>query len=203
MNKSSHTRTRPFRRLLSGLLITLSVGLFVTGCGESSGTYEGSPPPDYASKLADSPSPLAALHQQENELPEGGVDAFNEQIMELKGFPVVINIWASWCGPCREEFPYFQDAAADMGREVAFLGINSMDGADSAATFLRDNPVPYPSFFDPDREIGSELDLPRGLPATLFLDEDGEKTYLRQGGYSSLEELKADIQTYAVEGGQG
>ena len=74
----------------------------------------------------------------------------------LRGYPVVVNVWASWCGPCRFEFPHFQRAAAAYGKRVAFLGIDSQDSDDAAATFLREEPVPYPSYTDPDEEIADE-----------------------------------------------
>lgn len=202
MHKSADIRIRLPRSIFLGLFIAICGGFFLAGCGGDS-TGEGSPPPDYAKKLADSPPPLAALHKQENELVEGGPEAFNQQMADLKGFPVVVNFWASWCGPCREEFPHFQDAAADMGREVAFFGVNSEDGNDLAADFLELNPVPYPSFIDQERDISEELSLPRGLPATVFFDAEGEKTFVRQGEYRSTEELMADVETWAIEGGEG
>ena len=71
----------------------------------------------------------------------------------MKGYPVVVNQWASWCGPCRAEFPWFQNASAKYGKKVAFLGVDSQDSDDAAKTFLGEYPVPYPSYTDPDKEI--------------------------------------------------
>jgi len=203
MNKSSHTPIRPLRSLWLGLLIALSTGVLLAGCGDDSGVYEGSPPPDYAKMLADSPPPLAALHEQENELLDGGTEAFNKQMDELKGFPVVVNFWASWCGPCREEFPHFQDAAAQLGREVAFFGVNSEDGNDTASQFLELSPVPYPSFTDPKRDISVDLGIPRGLPVTVFFDEEGNQTFVQRTVYESTEELIADVEAHAIDGEEG
>ena len=77
---------------------------------------------------------------------------------------MVVNKWASWCGPCRFEFPFFQEVAAERGDEVAFIGIDSDDSEDAARTFLDEFPVPYPSFSDPDEEIARALDAPASSP---------------------------------------
>ena len=72
------------------------------------------------------------------------------RLAALKGYPVVINKWASWCVPCKEEFGAFQRVSAEYGRRVAFLGIDSEDPkrADARA-FLKSFPVSYPSYYDP------------------------------------------------------
>jgi cytochrome c biogenesis protein CcmG, thiol:disulfide interchange protein DsbE len=160
--------------------------------------YEGSPGPDYDEKLAGSPAPLAALHDQANELLPGGQKAFEARLAELEGFPVVANVWASWCGPCREEFPHFQQVSADLGTEVAFMGIDSQDSSSAAATFLESNPVPYPSFSDPDEEITRSVGAGQGLPATAFFDASGERTHTKIGPYRDEEELEADVRRYAL-----
>lgn len=184
--------------LVLTLLGLLAAGVLATGCG--SGEEEASPPPDYAKKLEGSPAPLAALHQQSNELLPGGVDAFNQRIEELNGFPAVVNIWASWCGPCRAEFPYFQKLSANMGKRVAFLGVNSQDDDASAETFLSTHPVPYPSYIDQDKEIATELGANFGLPATAFFDADGELTYVKHGEFRDLADLQEHISQYATGG---
>ncbi len=199
MSKSPHTPSRTLAVALIGLIC--AIALAACGSGDSGGG--GSPPPDYAAKLAGSPPPLAALHKQENQVLEGGKDAFEARIGELEGFPKVVNVWGSWCGPCRAEFPHFQEVSANLGRKVAFLGIDSDDDTPSAEQFLSDNPVPYPSYSDPDKEIGNSLGATHGIPATVFFDDAGEQTFTKFGPYTDTAELEADIETYAIKGENG
>jgi thiol-disulfide isomerase/thioredoxin len=174
------------------------VALAMGGCGSSNG---GGAHPDYARALAGAPAPLAALHRQANELLAGGVDAYEERIAGLRGYPVVVNVWASWCGPCRFEFPTLQRLSARYGKRVAFLGVDSQDSTAAAATFLRDAPVPYPSYTDPDEEIADSLGASLGLPDTAFYDRAGNLVYLKQGPYSDRADLEADIRRYALKAG--
>jgi thiol-disulfide isomerase/thioredoxin len=108
----------------------------------------------------------------------------------------VVNVWASWCGPCRFEFPYFQAAAAKYGDRVAFIGLDSEDSDAAARTFLDELPLPYPSVTDPDGDSRDEYEL-RGFPATAFYDSKGQRVYVRPGPYRSADELAADIDKYA------
>ena len=189
-----------FRPLLA--LATLSIAAFLfSGCGASESDGGGSPPPDYAKALAGAPAPLAALHKQANDLLPGGAEAYEARIEELRGYPIVVNAWASWCGPCRFEFPFLQKLSARYGKEVAFLGVNSEDSEDAAATFLREEPVPYPSYSDPDKEIYDSLGAGRGFPVTAFYDESGELVYLKQGQYAQHSDLEADLRRYALKRG--
>jgi hypothetical protein len=88
-----------------------------------------------------------------------------------------------------------------MGTEVAFLGVNSQDSESAAATFLESSPLPYPSFYDPDKEITQSLEAGQGLPATAFFNAAGERTYTKLGPYNDEAELEADIDRYALETG--
>jgi thiol-disulfide isomerase/thioredoxin len=179
----------------------LILGLAIAGCGSSQSGDYGGRHPDYAKALAGSPAPLAALHRQANRLLPGGEDAYEGRIAALRGYPAVVNVWASWCGPCRFEFRHFQRAAADYGKRVAFLGVDSQDSDDAAATFLGEAPVPYPSYTDPDKQIADALGASLGLPDTAFYDRRGSLVYLKQGPYDDEAELRADIERYALAGG--
>jgi cytochrome c biogenesis protein CcmG/thiol:disulfide interchange protein DsbE len=182
------------------LLLLLAFALAIGGCGSSQGGDYGGEHPDYAKALAGSPPPLATLHRQANDLLPGGRDAYEERIGALRGYPAVVNVWASWCGPCRLEFPHFQRAAADYGKRVAFLGIDSEDSDDAASTFLEEAPVPYPSYTDPDKDVGDSIGASLGLPDTAFYDRRGKLVYLKQGPYDDMAELRADIERYALAG---
>lgn len=176
----------------------LFVALGVAGCGSSQGGDYGGQHPDYAKALAGSPAPLAALHRQADRLLPGGKDAYEARIAALRGYPAVVNVWASWCGPCRLEFPHFQHAAARFGKRVAFLGIDSQDSDDAASTFLEEAPVPYPSYTDPDQNLADALGASLGKPDTAFYDRHGKLVYLKQGPYTDAAELRADIERYAL-----
>jgi cytochrome c biogenesis protein CcmG, thiol:disulfide interchange protein DsbE len=193
------TRHLGIRHLVS--FAALVLGLAIVGCGSSQSGDYGGEHPDYGRALSGSPAPLAALHKQANDLLPGGVDAFEKRIAALRGYPAVVNVWASWCGPCRFEFPHFQRAAADYGKRVAFIGIDSEDSDDAASTFLAEAPVPYPSYTDPDKEITEAVGASLGLPDTAFYDPRGKLVYLKQGPYDDEAELRADIERYALGAG--
>ena len=188
-------------RLRPALLLLL-VALLVGGCGSGDGDEidpgNAADAPDFTKMVDAAPPKLAALYEQGGTLVTGGEEAYRAQISELAGYPIVINKWASWCGPCREEFPYFQQEAAERGDEVAFFGINANDSDDAAETFLRDHPVPYPSFSDPDEGIANAEGASPEFPSTIFYDAEGEKTYVHRGLYTSQEDLAADIDKYAA-----
>ena len=190
--------TNAGRQFAIGLALALIAVLVASGCGASSGGDFDGEHPDYDAALAGSPAPLAALHRQGNELLPGGVDAFEQRLDSLAGYPVVVNVWASWCGPCRFEFPTLQKLSAAFGKRVAFLGVDSQDSADAAKTFLAEVPVPYPSYSDPDEEITAEIGATLGLPDTAFYDQRGELCYLKQGPYAEHSELTADVRRYAL-----
>jgi cytochrome c biogenesis protein CcmG/thiol:disulfide interchange protein DsbE len=150
-----------------------------------------------SARLAGAPAPLAELHSQANRLLDGGAEAFEKRIEALRGYPVVVNKWASWCGPCRYEFPFLQKQAVKRAKQVAFIGVNSDDNDAEAKEFLRDFPVPFPSYKDPRLEVAAEFNAVQAFPSTAFYDSKGNLAYVHQGGYSSERKLAADIERYA------
>jgi thiol-disulfide isomerase/thioredoxin len=187
--------------LCIGLLGLVLAALLASGCGSSDNGDLGAKHPDYGRVLAGSPPPLAALHSQANELLPGGTAAYEKRIASLRGYPIVANVWASWCGPCRFEFPTLQKLSARYGKRVAFLGVNSQDSDDAARTFLAEAPVPYPSYTDPDKGLIESLGGLGGLPDTAFYDRGGKLLYLKQGAYADESELEADVRRYALKSG--
>jgi cytochrome c biogenesis protein CcmG, thiol:disulfide interchange protein DsbE len=190
------TLRRKPRIAVAGAAVALLAAGLAAGCGSSSGSDGGHP--DYARALAGAPAPLADLHRQGNRLLGGGVNAYEKRIAKLRGYPIVVNVWASWCGPCRFEFPTLQRLSAEYGKRVAFLGVDTQDSDDAARTFLREAPVPYPSYTDPDEEIAERIGATLGLPNTAFYDRHGKLVHLKQGPYREPAELRAAIERCAL-----
>jgi cytochrome c biogenesis protein CcmG, thiol:disulfide interchange protein DsbE len=175
--------------------------LAMSGCGSSSNQDYGGGHPDYTKALAGSPPALAALHGQANQLLDGGVDAYEKRIASLRGYPVVTNVWGSWCVPCRAEFPTLQKLSARYGKEVGFLGVDYEDPDDAAETFLEEAPLSYPSYSDHDGTIASSMGIPTGVPDTAFYAPSGELCYVKHGQYAEQSELEADVRRYALGDG--
>jgi cytochrome c biogenesis protein CcmG/thiol:disulfide interchange protein DsbE len=198
VNSDSSRRGSPRALLVSA---ALAAALVVAGCaGGSGGNPDSRLSLNQATQpLTGAPPQLAAIRGQANQLLDGGKDAFDQRLQALKGTPVVVNDWASWCGPCRFEFPFLQSQASKHAKAVAFLGVDSDDSSGSAKTFLGELPLPYPSYSDPDKSIRQELHG-IGYPATVFYDRAGNVAFTHQGQYRTEAELAADIQRYSLGG---
>jgi thiol-disulfide isomerase/thioredoxin len=105
-------------------------------------------------------------------LPEFDYGTFQQLLTQLKGTPVVVNIWASWCGPCREEAGKLAAAAREFGSRVQFIGVDIGDQREAAQQTIRDFGWSYPSIFDPNEDVKHGLGL-LGQPDTLFYDRQG------------------------------
>jgi cytochrome c biogenesis protein CcmG/thiol:disulfide interchange protein DsbE len=191
----------PMRRLLVVLGVLLLTGVLVVGLRQAGGNDEAEVARPFdleaaRAQLRGSPAPLAALHRESGRLLDGGPSAFEARLRRLRGHPVVINKWASWCNPCRAEFPALQRVATDRGREVAFVGLNSGDSRRPAQRFLAAFPTPYPSYVDPDEDIARVIEAPANYPVTVFLDAQGKPAFIHQGAYRSAADIEADIDRY-------
>lgn len=189
------------RRLAIPLAALVVAGIVVLGLTQTGGQKKG---PDRLSlaqmqrALEGAPPQLAAVYRQGNTVVGGSTKAFQRQVNALRGHPVVVNKWASWCGPCRTEFPIFQHAATRYGKQVAFLGVNANDHDAAARRFLKSEALPYPSFSDRNLAISGKLGIVSIFPTTVFLDAQGKRQYIHQGYYTSTAALAADIRRYAL-----
>jgi len=174
------------------------IGLIQAGGETSQPKSKAATPVDAKRALAGAPAPLAALHRQSDQLLGGGEKAFDARIASLEGYPVVVNKWASWCGPCRFEFPSFQSLGVKYGKQVAFVGLNAGDNRGDAAKFVKKFPVSYPSYEDPDEKIARSIRAPSNYPITVFYDRRGKIVFVHQGGYPNEAKLEEDIRRYAL-----
>lgn len=180
-------------------LIAVGVAELPGGDSTSGTTSARLTPAQTSLLLAGSPPALAALHAQGGALLDGGARALHARLAALRGYPVVINKWASWCVPCKQEFGAFKQVSAEYGRRVAFIGLDSADSnrAD-AATFLRSFPVSYPSYYDKSGQLGEQITDSSFTPVTVFIARDGHLSFIRQGQYPSAGKLRRDVEQYAL-----
>jgi thiol-disulfide isomerase/thioredoxin len=185
---------------LAGLLIVAALVIGLTQASSGGSGEANAPPFDLPAakrKLEAAPAPLNGLYAQANALLGGGTGAFSDRLAELKGHPLVINKWASWCGPCVSEFPVFQSVATQRGTDVGFLGLNVTDTDAHARAFLAKRPLPFPSYVDPNEELTGSLKAPLKLaPVTIFLARDGKVASIHTGPYGTSAQLNTDIDRY-------
>lgn len=116
----------------------------------------------------------------------GGRDV---DLAHMRGDPLVVNLWAGWCGPCRKELPLFQQLHERAAERVAVIGVDFADDDPAAALGLAAaSGVTYALLADPQAQLQAPLRV-SGLPVTLFVAADGHVAYTKIGPISSYDEL--------------
>ena len=117
------------------------------------------------------------------------LDGKNIKLSEMAGNVVLINFWASWCGPCREEMPLLNNLHnkyAPLG--FAVFGVNVEEDVNGAQAFLRDYPVDFPVLLDSSNQVSKQYQV-IAMPTTVMVDRDGRLRYLHKG-YKTGDEAK-------------
>lgn len=105
-------------------------------------------------------------------LTEASAEDFESILVGARGRPVVVNVWASWCPPCRSEAPLLERAANDYDGQVVFIGVASRDSRGAANDFMDRYGLSYPNLLDTSGDIRRELGM-RAFPTTYVFDRDG------------------------------
>lgn len=154
-----------------------------------------------AAGLPDCPASDAAVPPVAHGLPDltlaclGG--GRSTRLAGLRGTPMVLNLWAQWCGPCRTEAPFLAEIAGQAGGRVLIMGVDYKETEPGLAIdFARASGWTYPQLFDQDGRITDLLRLPTGPPQTIFVDANGVITYVHAGEFRSTGDLREAIRTH-------
>ncbi|WP_309049956.1 TlpA disulfide reductase family protein [Streptomyces sp.] len=173
------SRRAPRRTLLA--VGALTAALALSACaGEDTGKSGGGGGTNFVTDAGGISTAAQGKRQAPGELAGETVDGKRLDVAGLKGKVVVLNVWGSWCSPCRAEAPHFVKVAKELkAKGVEFVGINTRDpNKQSAVAFEKDYGVPYPSLYDPAGKLilfgFPEGTLnPQAIPSTLVLDKEG------------------------------
>jgi thiol-disulfide isomerase/thioredoxin len=173
----------PFRRMLLGIAALAVVAAACSSDRAPVGTMDHRPIP------ATNATTVPLLPTDAAELPSFDLASYQQLLTGLRGTPVLVNVWASWCGPCSEEAPRLAQAAKTYGDQVQFVGIDILDARDSARQFMAKYGWTYPSLYDDVGAIRDGLGF-IGQPVTIFYDANGTQVAQWSGAISQDELTK-------------
>ena len=159
--------------MLTILVLVLASGLVMTGCsGPTQGAQVGKLAPGF--QLTD-------------------LDGQSVSLSDFRGKPVLLNFWASWCGPCRSEMPFIQrlhEEWADKG--LVIVAVNIGESSSQAKEFVESYGLPFLVLLDTEQETALSYNV-RGIPATFFIDKDGIIQDIKVGAFSSKAEIERQL----------
>jgi len=181
-----------------GVIGVLGLMTLVGGASESSaagGGSGGDPTLVAAANLRPCPTSTRSVTAVVDGLPSDPLPCLGTgpdfSLAALTGKPAIVNVWGSWCPPCREELPWFAALDKAAAGQLQIVGVDVSDTADSALTTLADIGVHYPSVFDPQGKTRVSLQWAGGTPVTLLVRADGSIAYRIEGRVPDEATLRA------------
>jgi len=174
--------------------------LLVTAC--SNGTAKsGDPLPPVGIDACPAPETLLARAEEPTSgkrLPDVSLPCLGHEgevrMRALGKVPTVVNLWGSWCFPCRTEMPEFQKVHTELGERVRFLGVDTKDFERPARVAIQNAAISYANVFDPDEHVKRSINA-RSLPATVLVGADGLIKNVHIGQLTAAE-LRAQIEEH-------
>ena len=169
--------------------------------GTSTGPHAAAPTPKPTAALPDLCPPRGATAARSPKaMPDVtlnclGSDA-SRDLRRLAGRPMLINVWASWCGPCKVELPLLAQAHREWGDEVAFLGIDAQDASAEAWKSLTAAGIDYPQLEDPTGRTRAAFGWTSGLPLTVFVDAQGRMVGTERKAFRTYSEVTAALRRH-------
>ena len=122
-----------------------------------------------------------------------GLDGQEVSLSDLRGKPVLLNFWASWCGPCRLEMPFLQQIYEKWtGEGLVLLAVNLQEDQNTVQEFVRNGGFTFPILLSPGNEVPLAYNI-RGIPATFFIDADGIIRDIKIGAFSGVGEVESKL----------
>lgn len=169
--------------ILAGVFVMLMVGagiLYSILAGSVQPETAATTPPPIKQTISQQPEEDSQTEPQQETIPAPDFTVYDAEgnpvrLSDYTGKPIVLNFWASWCGPCRMEMPHFEQAYQNMSEDIQFLMVNMTTGREtqkSAQDFLDETGYTFPVLFDLDMDAAYTYGV-YSLPMTVFIDENG------------------------------
>ncbi|MFC2052094.1 TlpA family protein disulfide reductase [Chloroflexota bacterium] len=167
------------RLLLILLALVLTTALLITSCFSAVAPEGNAQSPDTGN--------LAPDFQLSN------LEGQAISLSDFRGRPVLINFWASWCGPCRAEMPYIQQIFEKWSdRGLVILAIDIGESRSTVEDFMQSYGLSFPALLDMNKTVSAEYNI-RFIPTTFLIDKDGIIKAVKIGAFSSVEEIESNL----------
>jgi peroxiredoxin len=158
-------------RMFKVLAVILTLGVLLAGCGGQN-SLVGKPAPDFQF---------------------GGPDEQPVSLSDFQGSPVLLNFWATWCGPCRGEMPYLQQVWDEwQARGLVLLAIDIMESSSEVQSFMQSQGLSLPVLLDSDGAIAAQYGI-QAIPTTFFIDSSGVIQEVKEGAFPSVAAIEKSL----------
>ena len=138
-----------------------------------------------------SPVPQVGKQAPDFQLPSLGGQSVS--ISDFQGKPILLNFWATWCGPCLQEMPLLQAIFEEqLDNSLVMLAINIGEPAPAVNNFMRNGNYSFPVLLDTERDVAQDYNI-RAIPTTFFIDEDGVIQEIKVGAFLNMIELRKSL----------